>query len=113
MLGFNNEDERLAWAYAEEMIDSARVRMGRAEVALKRFTDGQELNKHRCARRGIGESDAEIRWGETAPAKKALSEMNFYVSQAVMYYNAAAAYYSRAAYLRSCGAAREQGSAAA
>jgi hypothetical protein len=100
---FNNEGERAAWVFAESMIDKARDLMSKAESSLERFLVGQELNKERCLRRGIGATDAEIRWSETSPARKALSENSFYVSQAMMYYNAAAAYYSRAHYLRSRG----------
>jgi hypothetical protein len=76
--------------------------MRQAESALEAFKTGKELNRQRCARRGISASDALIRWTETADAKNALSENTFNVDQAVMYYGAAAAYYSRAAYLRSC-----------
>jgi len=97
---FNNEEERAAWVFAESLIDRAREMMRKAECALERFMVGQELNKQRCYRRGIGATDAEIRWSETSNAKKALSETNFHVSQAMMYYGAAAAYYSRASYLR-------------
>jgi hypothetical protein len=97
---FHNEDERAAWTLAESLIDRAREMMRQAELRLEIFTVGQELNRQRCLRRGIGATDAEIRWSETAKAKKALSENSFYVSQAMMYYGAAAANYSRALYLR-------------
>ncbi len=103
MASFNNEEERAAWAFAEALIDKARAMMRQAETALERFTVGQEHNRLRCVRRGIGATDAEIRWSETAVAKKALAENSFHVSQAMMYYGAAAAYYSRAQYLRSRG----------
>lgn len=103
MARFNNEEERAAWVFAEFLIDRARDMMGKAESALERFTVGQELNRQRCFRRGIGTTDAEIRWSETSNAKKALSENSFHVAQAMMYYGAAAAYYSRAAYLRAHG----------
>ncbi len=103
MARFNNEDERAAWALAEALIDRARTMMRQAEVALETFMVGKELNRQRCIRRGIGATDAEIRWGETDKAKKALADNNFHVSQAMMYYGAAAANYSRALYLRSHG----------
>lgn len=103
MVSFNNEEERTAWTFAEALIDKARETMRQAETALERFLVGQEANKQRCIRRGIAATDAEIRWSETANAKKALSENSFYVSQSMMYYGAAAAYYSRAHYLRHCG----------
>jgi hypothetical protein len=101
MPGFHNDDERAAWVLAETLLDRARTMMRKAETALETWNIGKELNRQRCARRGIGESDAEIRWAETANAKNALSDNSFHVSLAMMYYGAAAAHYSRAAYLRS------------
>jgi hypothetical protein len=104
MAGFHNDDERAAWTLAESLMDKGRAMMRQAEYALERFMIGKELNRQRCSRRGIGASDAEIRWAETSNAQKALKENSFNVSQAVMYYGAAAAHYSRATYLRSRGA---------
>ena len=101
MPGFYNDEERAAWAIAEQLMEKGRAVMRQAESALEAFRIGMELNRQRCSRRGIGASDAEIRWTETADAKKALSENSFNVNQALMYYGAAAAHYSRAAYLRS------------
>lgn len=106
MLGFNNEEERAAWTLAESLIETARAMMKQAESALETWRLGRELNRQRCARRGISASDAEIRWSETANAKDALADNSFHVSLATMYYGAAAAHYSRAQYLRSRGAAR-------
>ena len=108
MPGFYNDDERTAWMIAEQLMEKGRAVMRQAESALDAFKMGLELNRRRCARRGIGATDAEIRWTETADAKKALSDNSFNVNQAVMYYGAAAAYYSRAAYLRSCAADTER-----
>jgi hypothetical protein len=101
--GFINEEERDTWALAESLIERARAMMQQAEVALETFMVGKELNRQRCVRRGISATDAEIRWAETDKAKKALADNSFHVSQAVMYYGAAAANYSRALYLRSHG----------
>jgi hypothetical protein len=98
---FNNEEEQAAWTLAESLIARARAMMRKAEGALEKFMVGQELNRQRCQVRGIGSTDAEIRWSETSNARKALSENSFHVSQAMMYYSAAAAHYSRANYLRS------------
>jgi hypothetical protein len=98
---FNNEEERAAWALAESLIRRAREMMHQAERALETFAAGKELNRLHCSRRGIGATDAEIRWVSTAHAQKALADNTFHVSQAVMYYGAAAANYSRALYLRS------------
>jgi hypothetical protein len=106
MPGFYNDDERAAWTIAEQLMEKGRAMMRQAESALEAFKIGKELNRQRCSRRGIGASDAEIRWAETADAQKALSDNSFNVSQALMYYGAAAAHYSRAAYLRSCAARR-------
>ena len=103
MSRFNNAAERDAWALAEALVDKGRTMMQRAEVALETFMVGKELNLQRCVRRGIGPSDAEIRWSETDKAKKAIADNTFHVNQAVMYYSAAAAHYSRAVYLRSHG----------
>jgi hypothetical protein len=82
-------------------MEKGRTMMGLAESALEVFLIGKEMNRQQCSRRGIGASDAEIRWAGTTSAKKALSDNSFNVSQATMYFVAAAAHYSRAAYLRS------------
>jgi hypothetical protein len=103
VLVFHNDEERSAWLLAEQLMAKGRALMRQAENALEAFTIGKELNRQWCSRRGIGATDAEIRWSETAVAKKALGENSFNVSQAMMYYGAAAAHYSRAAYLRGRG----------
>jgi hypothetical protein len=100
---FNNADERAAWTLAESLAERAGSMMTQAEKALETWRTGKELNRIRCARRGISASDAEIRWAETASAKNALSDNSFHVSLATMYFGAAAAHYSRAQYLRSHG----------
>lgn len=101
MARFNNEEEMAAWTLAESLIQRARDMMRQAERALEAFAVGKELNRQYCSRRGIGATDAEIRWVSTSHAQKALADNTFHVSQAVMYYGAAAANYSRALYLRS------------
>jgi len=101
--GFHNDEERVAWLLAEQLMEKGRAVMRQAESALEAFMIGKELNRQWCSRRGIGTTDAEIRWAETSDAQKALGENSFNVSQAMMYYAAAAAHYSRAAYLRSRG----------
>jgi hypothetical protein len=103
MPAFHNDDERAAWTLAEALMEKGRAMMRQAENALENFMIGKELNRQWCSRRGIGDTDAEIRWSETSNAQKALSDNSFNVSQAMMYYGAAAAHYSRAAYLRSRG----------
>ena len=101
MAGFINEEERVAWVLAESLLETACAMMRQAESALETFKLGQELNRQRCARRGISATDAEIRWVSTSYAQKALADNTFHASQAIMYYGAAAANYSRALYLRS------------
>jgi len=103
---FFNDDERTAWAVAESLLEKALTMMRKAENALETWRVGRELNLQRCARRGISESDAEIRWADSANSKNALADNSFHVSLAMMYYGAAAAHYSRAAYLNSRRTAR-------
>jgi hypothetical protein len=106
MPSFRNEEEQAAWTLAEALIETARSMLKQAEVALESWRTGKELNRVRCARRGISTSDAEIRWSETATAKNALTANSFHVSLATMYFGAAAAHYLRAQYFRSHGDAR-------
>jgi len=103
---FSSEEERAAWLLGESLIEKARAMMRQAENALESWRLGRELNRRRCARRGISESDAEIRWAETATAKGAMDDNTLHVSLATMYFGAAAAHYSRAQYLRSQSEAR-------
>jgi hypothetical protein len=98
--GFLNDDERAAWDLAESLLHQARAMMREAEDAMDTWRTGKEMNRLRCARRGISASDAEIRWSATATAKNAITNNNFHVGLATMYYNAASANYARALYLR-------------
>lgn len=100
MPAFYTEDERAAWTLAESMVEQARVMMRNAEAALDAWKLGKEMNRLRCERRGISESDAEIRWAGSANSKNALSDNSFHVGLATMYYSAASANYTRALYLR-------------
>ena len=100
MPAFSNEDERSAWTLAESLAEQARAMMREAEAALETWKIGKEMNRQRCARRGISASDAEIRWAESANSKNALTNNSFHVGLATMYYGAASANYSRALYLR-------------
>ncbi|RZU52140.1 hypothetical protein EV385_3982 [Krasilnikovia cinnamomea] len=97
----NDEGEELSWTLAESLLEKARTMMQEAETALESFVTGKELNRQLCSSRGIGESDAEIRWNNTAKARKALADTTFNTTQATMYYGAATANFSRALYLRS------------
>ncbi|WIM97289.1 hypothetical protein ACTOB_000796 [Actinoplanes oblitus] len=103
---FRNPDERDAWAQAEALLEQARAMMREAENALNMWKTGKEMNRLRCERRGIGTTDAEIRWSASTAAKNAITNNNFYVSLASMYYGAAAANYSRALYLHTSRSAR-------
>jgi len=100
MPAFYTDDERAAWNLAEMLTERAREMMREAESALETWKVGKEMNRLRCARRGISESDAEIRWAESANSKNALTNNSFHVGLATMYFGAASANYSRALYLR-------------
>ena len=97
---YRNDDERAAWELAEFMIQQARAMMREAESALESWKRGKEMNRQRCLRRGINQTDAEIRWAASAAAKNAITNNSFHVSLATMYYGAATANYARAEYLR-------------
>lgn len=106
MTGYAGDDARASWALAENFIEQARLMMQNAEKALETFRLGKELNRQRCARRGISATDAEIRWSESTRAKNAITDNSFHVALATMYFNAASAHYNRALYLRDSGRAR-------
>jgi len=97
---FYTDDERAAWTLAESLAEQARAMMRNAEAALDAWKLGKEMNRLRCERRGISESDAEIRWAGSANSKNALSDNSFHAGLATMYYGAASANYTRALYLR-------------
>ena len=48
-----HDDEHAAWALAETLLEKARTMMRQAERALETWKLGKELNRQRCARRGI------------------------------------------------------------
>ncbi|WP_250028411.1 hypothetical protein [Paractinoplanes maris] len=100
---FYNDEERQAWTLAEALAEQAEESMREAQAALETWKTGKEMNRLRCLRKGISESDAEIRWSASSNAKNALTNNGFYVGLATMYYGAASAHYSRALYLRSLG----------
>ena len=101
MPGFYTDEERVAWAIAESLLEKARTMTLQAENALEKWKLGKEMNRRRCAARGISTTDAEIRWAGMASAKNAIADNTFHTGLATMYFNAANAYYSRALYLRS------------
>ncbi|GAA4923512.1 hypothetical protein [Actinoplanes utahensis] len=98
-LSYHTHEERAAWDLAESLIQQARAMMREAEKAMEAWRTGKEMNRLRCERRGIGKTDAEIRWSASATAKNAITNNTFHVGLATMYYNAAAANYARAHYL--------------
>jgi len=100
MPGFRTDEERIAWAIAESLLEKARAMMRQAESALENFKRGKEINRQLCARRGINDTDAEIRWAGSAKAKNALADNSFHTGLATMYFGAANTYYARALYLR-------------
>ncbi|MBG0563186.1 hypothetical protein [Actinoplanes aureus] len=103
---FQNNEERAAWELAEFLLQQGRAMMREAEKAMETWRTGKEMNRQRCARRGISASDAEIRWSATATAKNAITNNNFHMGLATMYYGAATANYARALYLRDDDSAR-------
>ncbi|GGL07139.1 hypothetical protein [Mangrovihabitans endophyticus] len=100
MPGYVNDEERATWLVGEAMLRTACSMMKQAEEAQEAFKHGQDLTKDWCARRGIGSTDAEIRWSGTAQAQNALAQNSFHVGLATMYFGAAAAHFVRAQYLR-------------
>ncbi|GAA0441371.1 hypothetical protein KZ829_01925 [Actinoplanes hulinensis] len=103
---YHNDEERASWDLAEFLLQQARDMMREAEDALETWKTGKEMNRLRCARRGISTTDAEIRWSATANAKNALTANGFYTGLATMYFNAATANYARAVYLHARDDAR-------
>lgn len=101
-----HDEERNAWELAESLLQKARNMMREAESAMEAWRTGKEMNRLRCERRGISQSDAEIRYSASANAKNAITNNNFHVGLAQMYYNAATANYARAAYLNARDGAR-------
>lgn len=100
------EDERDSWDLAESLLQKAREMMREAEKAMDMWRTGKEMNRLRCERRGISQSDAEIRYSASANAKNAITNNSFHVGLATMYYNAASANYARALYLHTRDEAR-------
>lgn len=98
-LSYHTHEERAAWELAESQLQQARAMMREAEKAMDDWRTGKEMNRLRCERRGIGKTDAEIRWAGSATAKNAITNNTFHVGLATMYYNAATANYARALYL--------------
>ncbi|SDT70443.1 hypothetical protein [Actinoplanes derwentensis] len=100
------DDEHNTWELAEGLLQQAKAMMREAESAMEAWRTGKEMNRLRCERRGISQSDAEIRYSASANAKNAITNNSFHVGLATMYYNAASANYARALYLHARDGAR-------
>ena len=101
MLKFRNAAEQAAWSMAEALSEKGFACMKQAEEAADNFQAGKMQVRRQFKARGLSQVDADIRWGATTAAKKALSDNGWYMSQATMYNEAAAAQYAKALYLKS------------
>jgi hypothetical protein len=97
---FNNAEEQAAWQMAEALSEKGFSCMRQAEEAAENFRSGKVQMRRNFKARGLSEVDADIRWGGTTAAKKALGDNAWYMSQATMYNEAAAAQYAKALYLK-------------
>ena len=96
---FKSVEEKAAYTLAEELSAKGFEAMKLAEEAAEDFRSGKMLTRRQFKQRGLTQADADIRWAGTTQAKKALSNNNWYMSQATMYQEAAAAQYAKALYL--------------
>jgi 5-bromo-4-chloroindolyl phosphate hydrolysis protein len=101
VLTFTNAAEQAAWAMAEALSDKAFSAMKQAEEAAEAFRSGKMAMRRQFKARGLSDVDADIRWSQMTQAKKALSDNDWYMSQASMYNEAAGAQYAKALYLKS------------
>ncbi|MFF5294917.1 hypothetical protein [Paractinoplanes globisporus] len=100
MLTFTNAAEQAAWTLAEALSDKAFAAMKQAEEAAEAFQSGKMAMRRQFKARGMSQVDSDIRWSGTSQARKALSDNEWYMSQASMYNEAAAAQYAKALYLK-------------
>ena len=100
MLTFTNAAEQAAWTLAEALSDKGFAAMKQAEEAAELFRSGKMAMRRQFKARGLSEVDADIRWAGMTQAKKALTDNDWYMSQASMYNEAAAAQYAKALYLK-------------
>ncbi|MDI6102829.1 hypothetical protein QLQ12_29850 [Actinoplanes sp. NEAU-A12] len=100
MNGFSNDAEQSAYNLAEALSEKALSCMKYAEESAEVFRAGRIAMRRQFRARGLSEAEADIRWAGTSQATRAISENNFFMSQASMYNNAAAAQYAKALYLK-------------
>ena len=100
MLTFTNAAEQAAWNMAEALNEKAFVAMKHAEEAQEAFRTGRMAMRRQFKARGLSDIDASIRWKGTAQAQAALADVEYYMSQASMYNDAAATQYAKALYLK-------------
>lgn len=100
MNGFSNDAEESAYHLAEALSEKAHSCMKHAEESAESFRSGRIAMRRQFKARGLSEAEADIRWAGTSQATRAISENNFFMSQATMYNNAAAAQYAKALYLK-------------
>ena len=100
MLTFTSAAEQAAWTLAEALSEKGFAAMKQAEEAAEAFRAGKMAMRRQFKARGLSDIDADIRWSATTQAKKALSDNEWYMSQASMYNEAAGAQYAKALYLK-------------
>ena len=100
MDGFTNDAEQAAYALAEALSEKAHSCMKHAEEAAEAFRSGKMAMRRQFKARGLSEAEADIRYSGTSQASRAISDNNFFMSQASMYNDAAAAQYAKALYLK-------------
>ena len=100
MLTFTNAGEQTAWMMAEALNDKALSAMKAAEEAAESFRSGRIATRRRFKDRGMSEVDADIRWKGTAQAKEALALNDLFMTQSMMYSQAATTQYAKALYLK-------------
>ena len=100
MLTFTNAAEQAAWTLAEALSDKAFAAMKQAEESAEAFQAGKTAMRRQFKARGMSQVDADIRWSGMSQARKALSDNEWYMSQAAMYNEAAATQYAKALYLK-------------
>jgi hypothetical protein len=107
VLKFKNAQEQAAWTMAEALSEKGFSCMKQAEEAAEVFRSGKMQMRRNFKARGMSEVDADIRWSGTAMARKALSDNEWFMSQASMYNDAATAQYAKALYLQNCEERRD------
>ncbi|WP_067494215.1 hypothetical protein [Actinoplanes sp. TFC3] len=100
MLTFKSAEEQSAWKLAEALMEKGMEAMRQAEQAFEVYRSGRSQMRQEFKARGLSEVDGVIRWKETAQAKRALADNDWFTAQASMYNEAAAAQYARALYLK-------------